>query len=132
MGTSRTAILWRSLPGGIGCRNATSSCPRWADAWRTTETQLGSWQSIPLPRQADLTYDRYGNDQQVRAFDYNLFAQDMFSNWVPAMAAVIHESGSRQLIDVGQDEGGVTNRLLNQFYATAGVSFTDQSHVLAG
>jgi hypothetical protein len=25
---------------------------------------------------------------------------------------------------VGQDEGGVTNRLLNQFYATAGVNFT--------
>ena len=28
------------------------------------------------------------------------------------------------MVDVGQDEGGVSNRLLNQFYATAGVSFT--------
>jgi len=40
------------------------------------------------------------------------------------MASTIHKTGSRQLINVGQDEGGVTNRLLNQFYATAGVSFT--------
>ena len=95
-----------------------------ADAWRTTDVQLGSWQSIPLPKPADLVYDRYGNDQQVRALDYNLFAQDMFSHWVRTMVDVIHNSGSSQLIDVGQDEGGVTNRLLNQFYATSGVSFT--------
>ncbi len=95
-----------------------------ADAWRASEVQLGSWQSIPLPRPADLVYDRYGNDQQVRAFDYNLFAQDMFSHWVNTMVDVIHRAGSNQLVNVGQDEGGVTNRLLNQFYAVAGVSFT--------
>jgi hypothetical protein len=40
------------------------------------------------------------------------------------MVAVIRQSGSSQLIDVGQDEGGVTNRVLNQFYGLAGVSFT--------
>jgi hypothetical protein len=95
-----------------------------ADAWRTTTSELGGWQSIPLPRPADLVCDRYGNGQQVRALDYNLFAQEMFSNWVRMMASTIHKTGSRQLINVGQDEGGVTNRLLNQFYATAGVSFT--------
>ena len=95
-----------------------------ADVWRTTENRLGSWQSIPLPRAVDLVYDRYGNDQQVRALDYNLFAQDMFSNWVRTMVDVIRGAGSKQLVNVGQDEGGVTNRLLNQFYATAGVSFT--------
>ena len=101
-----------------------TTLPALAEAWRTTEPQLSAWSAIPLPRQADLTYNRYGNEQQVRAFDYNLFAQDMFSNWVRNMVDIIHGCGSRQLIDVGQDEGGVTNRLLNQFYATAGVSFT--------
>ena len=40
------------------------------------------------------------------------------------MVAVIRQSGSKQLVDVGQDEGGVTNRVLNQFYGLAGVSFT--------
>src|SRR6185437_16348996 len=69
-------------------------------------------------------FGRYGNDHQVRAFDYNLFAQNMFSNWVHTMVATIRATGSRQLINVGQDEGGVSDRVLNQFYATAGVSFT--------
>ncbi len=95
-----------------------------ADAWRVTPGQLGDWNSIPLPKQTDLTYDRYGNADEVRAFDYNLFAQDMFSGWVKGMVAAIREAGSAQLINVGQDEGGVTNRVLNQFYATAGVGFT--------
>ncbi len=40
------------------------------------------------------------------------------------MVAVIRQAGSSQLVDVGQDEGGVTNRLLNQFYGGAGVGFT--------
>ena len=95
-----------------------------ADAWAQTPEQLGSFDTIPLPDVADLTYARYGNPRQVRAVDYNLFAQDMFSRWVQSMVAVIRQSGSSQLIDVGQDEGGVTNRVLNQFYGSAGVSFT--------
>ena len=95
-----------------------------ADAWAQTPEQLGSFDSIPLPSVADLTYERYGNPRQVRALDYNLFAQDMFSRWVQSMVAVIRQSGSSQLIDVGQDEGGVTNRVLNQFYGLSGVSFT--------
>ena len=87
-----------------------------ADAWAETPEQLGSFDNIPLPSVADLTYARHGNPRQVRAIDYNLFAQDMFSHWVQSMVAVIRQSGSSQLVDVGQDEGGVTNRLLNQFY----------------
>ena len=95
-----------------------------AEAWRVTPEELRSFESIPLPLASDLSYNRYGNQAEVRAFDYNLFAQDMFSGWVRKMVSTIHATGSTQLINVGQDEGGVTNRLLNQFYATAGVSFT--------
>jgi hypothetical protein len=95
-----------------------------ADAWAQTPEQLGSFDSIPLPAVADLNYGRYGNPHQVRAVDYNLFAQDMFSHWVTTMVTTIHQAGSTQLIDVGQDEGGATNRVLNQFYGAAGVSFT--------
>jgi hypothetical protein len=98
--------------------------PALADAWRVTPEQLGSFDTVPLPSAADITYGRSGNQQEVRAFDYNLFAQDMFSGWVRSMVAAIRQTGSTQLINVGQDEGGVTNRVLNQFYATAGVSFT--------
>ena len=95
-----------------------------ASAWAETPEQLGSFNSIPLPSAADLAYSRHGNLQQVRAIDYNLFAQEMFSRWVRSMVGVIRSTGSLQLIDVGQDEGGVTDRLLNQFYGHAGVSFT--------
>ena len=95
-----------------------------AQAWAVPEEQLGSFDAVPLPAIADLTYERYGNPRQVRALDYNLFAQDMFSEWVRSMVALVRTTGSRQLIDVGQDEGGVTDRVLNQFYGGAGVSFT--------
>jgi hypothetical protein len=98
--------------------------PALGEAWRVTPQTLGSFDSIPLPHAADMTYDRYGNALEVRAYDYNLFAQDMFSGWVRQMVGTIRQTGSMQLVNVGQDEGGVTNRLLNQFYATAGVSFT--------
>jgi hypothetical protein len=94
------------------------------DAWAQTPEALGSFDNIPLPSVADLTYERHGNPRQVRAIDYNLFAQEMFSRWVRSMVAVIRQAGSSQLINVGQDEGGVTNRLLNQFYGGAGAGFT--------
>jgi len=95
-----------------------------ASAWRVTPEQLSSFDAVPLPTKTDLTADRYGNADEIRAVDYNLFAQDMFVDWVRSMVELIRSTGSRQLIDVGQDEGGVIDRLLNQFYGGAGVSFT--------
>jgi hypothetical protein len=95
-----------------------------ANAWRVMPESLGNWDSIPLPKERDLSYSRNIDPDEVRAFDYNLFAQDMFAGWVHGMVAAIRGAGSTQLINVGQDEGGITDRVLNQFYATAGVSFT--------
>ncbi len=101
-----------------------SSLAALGDVWRVPADTLASFDAVPLPATGDLHYDRYGNPNQVRALDYNLFAQDMFSAWVKSMVTLIRSTGSRQLIDVGQDEGGVTDRVLNQFYGGAGVSFT--------
>ncbi|MBZ5618756.1 MAG: beta-galactosidase [Acidobacteriia bacterium] len=95
-----------------------------AAAWLVTPEQLAGFDSVPLPSQADLAFARYRNAREVRALDYNLFAQDMFTQWVRSMVTAIHGAGSRQLVNVGQDEGGVTDRVLNQFYAAGGVSFT--------
>ena len=95
-----------------------------ADAWSMTPEELGTFDSIALPDVGDLNYGRSGDPRQVRALDYNMFAQQMFRGWVHSMVSAIHDAGSTQVIDVGQDEGGVTNRVLNQFYADAGVSFT--------
>ena len=93
-------------------------------AWRVPPENLGSFDGVPLPSEQDLSFSRYGNDRQVRALDYNLFAQDMFTRWVGSMVAAIRSTGSKQLVNVGQDEGGVVDRVLNQFYAEGGVAFT--------
>jgi len=100
------------------------SVDRLAAAWGVTPEELGDFQRVPLPAQADLELTRYGNARQVRALDYNLFAQDMFNRWVAEMIAAVRATGSRQMTTVGQDEGGVTNRLLNQFYGGTAVDFT--------
>jgi hypothetical protein len=95
-----------------------------AAAWLVTPDRLGALDQVPLPTIEDLTQARYGDPNQVRALDYNYFAQDAFSDWAHSMVAAIRATGSAQLINVGQDEGGVTDRVLNQFYASSGVSFT--------
>ncbi|MGH9354445.1 MAG: beta-galactosidase, partial [Terriglobia bacterium] len=63
-----------------------------AAAWSVTPQQLGSFSSVPLPKIADLTLTRYGDADEVRAFDYNLFAQDMFSKWAHSMVAAIRST----------------------------------------
>lgn len=119
-GDASEAALWRKW-----LRNKyNGDLQALARAWRVPAADLGSFDAIPLPSPADLAPQRYGNPNEVRALDYNLFAQDVFRDWVRSMVALIRATGSAQLIDVGQDEGGVTDRVLNQFYGGAGVSFT--------
>jgi hypothetical protein len=79
---------------------------------------------VPLPAYADLEPARSGNPRIVRGVDYNLFAQDAFCGWVDAMIQSIRSAGSHQAVTVGQDEGGVADRVLNQFWAESGVSYT--------
>jgi Beta-galactosidase len=95
-----------------------------ASAWGVPPQRLKTFENVDLPAAADLHLDRYGNSQEVRALDYNLFAQDAFTEWVQEMVTAIRSTGSKQLVDVGQDEGGVQNRVLNQFFVKGGVSFT--------
>jgi hypothetical protein len=131
---SNPARLWKgNVPNGDPSevsawhkwlREKYGSIVELAAAWTVTPEELGSLDSVPLPSEADLALDRYGNPRHVRAFDYNLFAQDMFTQWVRSMVKAIRGTGSTQLINVGHDEGGVTDRVLNQFFASGGVSFT--------
>ncbi len=93
-------------------------------AWNTTPEELGPFGTIPLPSPDSLEASRSGNSEQVRAVDYNLFAQEMFKRWAATMIAGIRSTGSTQLVNVGHDEGGVADRVLNQFYGDSGVGFT--------
>ncbi len=53
----------------------------------------------------------------LKVYDYSLFTQWVFSNWVSQMRAMIRGEGSAQLITVGQDEGGVAGRVSPAFYS---------------
>jgi hypothetical protein len=124
---------WRTIPNGDPTEVAAWN--KWlekrygnirelADAWDATPDELGSFGRIPLPAAEDLELRRYGSARQARAIDYNRFAQDAFNHWAAEIISAIRSTGNKQLITVGQDEGGVTNRLLNQFYGSSGVDFT--------
>jgi hypothetical protein len=95
-----------------------------ARAWDKTPEEIGNFGTIPLPSANSLEAARAGNFEQVRAVDYNLFAQEMFKRWAAAMIAGIRSTGSTQLVNIGHDEGGVADRVLNQFYGDSGVGFT--------
>ncbi len=87
-----------------------------AEAWRALPGEVPDFGAVPLPKPVDLLHVRTGNLDEVRAFDYNLFAQDAFRAWAREVVGAIRAAGSRQLVSVGQDEGGVGDRVLNQFY----------------
>jgi hypothetical protein len=53
----------------------------------------------------------------LKDYDYALFTQWVFNNWVGQMRNMIRGTGSQQLITVGQDEGGVAGRLSPAFYS---------------
>ncbi len=95
-----------------------------AQAWRTSPAELGTFDKVPLPAVADFDLTRYGNQNTVRAVDYNLFAQDAFSQWADTIIQAIRTTGSKQAVTVGQDEGGVADRVLDQFWANSQVSYT--------
>ena len=92
--------------------------------WRIPSDEYGSFDDIPLPSTSDLQLTRYGNANTVRAGDYNLFAQDAFIQWADTIIQAIRQAGSDQIVTIGQDEGGVADRVLAQFWASSDVSFT--------
>ena len=95
-----------------------------AAAWRVPPSELGTFDKVPLPNFSDLEFVRAGNPRTIRAVDYNLFAQDAFRWWVDTMIQAIRATGARQAVTVGQDEGGVADRVLNQFWGESQVNYT--------
>ena len=53
----------------------------------------------------------------LKDYDYALFTQWVFDSWVKRMHTLIRDTGSHQLITVGQDEGGVAGRVSPAFYS---------------
>jgi hypothetical protein len=59
----------------------------------------------------------YGGVNSLRVYDYYLFAQEKFAEWVHSMGDAIRATGATQPITVGQDEGGNVDRLSPAFFA---------------
>ena len=92
--------------------------------WRSAPGSLASFDNTPEPTPSDFELTRYGNPNTVRAIDFNLFAQEAFIQWADTIISAIRSTGSNQIATVGQDEGGVADRVLNQFWANSEVGYT--------
>lgn len=91
-----------------------------AERWRTLPDD-----ALALPRPEEFG-DRniFEELRPLKATDYRLFANDMFTRWTEEMVATLHEAGTAdQLVTVGQDEGGTYERPSGWFHGPA-VDFT--------
>ncbi len=72
--------------------------------------------ALPEPQDFD-DAQIFENAHPVRKLDYMLFSQDVFNRWVREMTAVIRQNGNlKQLITVGQEEGGTGESPNPQFH----------------
>jgi hypothetical protein len=93
-----------------------------ASAWNVSAATLDG--TISLPEEPEFTArGMYRGHNSLKVYDFFLFAQDTFSNWVKIMHEAVRGAGSRQLITVGQDEGGIQDRLSPAFWGRL-VDFT--------
>ncbi len=91
-----------------------------ANAWNMTTLPS----PMPVPDEPDfLPGSVYRGGHPLSAHDFYLFAQQQFVEWAQTMRQTIRATGSRQLVTVGQDEGGGTDRLNTSYWVDA-VDFT--------
>lgn len=123
--------LWRTRPNGDPIEFAAWNewlNPRYPDRaklaalWNVPPASVAG--SISLPNEEEFSpRGMYVGVNSLRIHDYFLFAQESFTKWVHIMHDAIRATGSQQLVTVGQDEGGVQDRLSPAFWGEA-VDFT--------
>jgi hypothetical protein len=123
--------LWTMRPNGDPIELAAWN--RWLSARYPDRARLAALWNVP-PERVTGTISLPGPDEfsprgmytganSLRIYDYFLFAQESFTKWVSAMRDAIHAAGSQQLVTVGQDEGGIQDRLSPAFWGQS-VDFT--------
>jgi hypothetical protein len=86
-----------------------------AAAWNVPITSVQG--SIPLPEDPDFTpRGMYDGHNSLKIYDYEVFAQESFANWVRTLRDAVRDAGSQQLVTIGQDEGGFQDRLSPAFF----------------
>jgi len=128
---SISQYLWRTRPNGDSFELAAWN--RWLDAHYLDRRKLAELWNVPaetvagsasLPTEAEFQpRGMYTGTNSLRLGDYFLFAQDTFAQWARSMHDTIHSAGSQQLVTVGQDEGGIQDRLSPAYWGSS-VDFT--------
>jgi hypothetical protein len=140
---SFSKYLWRMRPNGDPVELAAWNA--WlahkypdraalAAAWNLRPDSVSGTISLP----SDQEFDQRGvylGINSLRVYDYTLFAQEKFADWVRGMRQAIRAAGSPQPITVGQDEGGYLDRLNPAFFAddvdfTTNHSWWQNDHLL--
>ncbi len=93
-----------------------------AAAWNLSASAVTG--TVPMPQEAEFApRGMYAGPNSLKVYDFFLFAEDVFDDWVRTMVTAIRRAGSQQLVTVGQDEGGIQDRLSPAFWGPL-VSFT--------
>ena len=105
-----------------------------AAAWNVPPESVAG--TISLPTEEEFSpRGMYNGVNSLRMYDYVLFAQEKFADWMHGMREVIRATGSTQPMTVGQDEGGYLDRLNPSFFApyvdfTTNHSWWQNDHLL--
>jgi Cellulase (glycosyl hydrolase family 5) len=123
--------LWKTRPNGDAIEQAAWNA--WLSARYPDRAKLAAlWNvaadsvagSVSLLKEDEFTpRGMYGGVNSLRVNDYFLFAQEEFAKWAATMRDTIRAAGSQQLVTVGQDEGGIQDRLSPAFWGSS-VDFT--------
>lgn len=90
----------------------------------TSAPEAAAQDPFALPKAGAWGFDSVRSGYNpLKVYDYFLFTQDTFSDWVKRTKDVIRATGSQQLVTVGQEENGVSGRLSPAFYSQL-VDFT--------
>ena len=84
-------------------------------AWNATPEELPNWDRVFLPEEIDFNefhVPQKGVSWGGRALDFQKYSQALFARWVADHSRVLREA-TDQLLSVGQDGGGVSNRRPN-------------------
>lgn len=123
--------LWKTRPNGDPVELADWN--RWLNERYPDRAKLAALWNVPpdsvsgtiaLPAEDEFApRGMYTGTNSLRLHDYFLFTQESFAQWARTMRDTIRAAGSQQLVTVGQDEGGIQDRLSPAFWGRA-VDFT--------
>jgi hypothetical protein len=93
-----------------------------AALWNLPSASLSG--TITLPEELEFTpRGMYVGHNSLKVYDFFLFSQEVFAEWVQTMRDAVRGTGSQQLVTVGQDEGGIQDRLSPAYWGEF-VNFT--------